>query len=142
MSITLDAKDHLIIEQLRKNARFSVREIAKKTNLRPSTVHQRIQKLVEKNIIEQFTIKLNSKAIGEQFVVFMWITTETDLPNSFFANKHIKEAFGVTGEYDLVLKLKFRDIEEFNDYVIHLRKNKNIKKTLTTVVTVSIKEGV
>ena len=72
----------------------------------------------------------------------MWITTEIDLPQSFFANKHIKEAFGVTGEYDLVLKMKFKDIEDFNDYVISLRKNKSIKKTLTSVVTVALKEEV
>ena len=70
----------------------------------------------------------------------MYLTTSEDLAAAFFKNSHIKEAFGITGEYDLLLKLKFKDISQFNDYIIALRKNKAINKTITNVVTVNIKE--
>ena len=118
----LDGKDHKIIEILRENARLSIRDIAKKTSIRPSTVHQRIQKLVKEGVIEKFTLKLNNKAFGEGFIAFLLITTKKNLPAVFFENKYIKEVFGVTGEYDLILKLKFKDVEEFNNYIINLRK--------------------
>ncbi len=137
----LDGKDHKIIALLRENSRFSIRQIAKKSNIRPSTVHQRIQKLVKENVIEKFTLKLNNKAFGEGFIAFLLMTTKKDLPNLFFTNKHIKEVFGVTGEYDLIVKLKFKDVEEFNDYIIKLRKSA-IEKTLTMVVTTTIKEEI
>lgn len=136
----LDLKDSRILEILKKNSRLSIRDIAKKTAIRPSTVHQRISKLVKGGVIEGFTLKLNNAAVGENFIVLMYLTTKEDLPASFFHDGHIKEAFGVTGEYDLLLKLKFRDIVEFNDFVIKLRKNKNITKTITHVVTVNLKE--
>lgn len=136
----LDNKDFKIISILKENSRLSIRDIAKKTQLRPSTVHLRIQKLTKTNIIEKFTLKLNNKAINEDFIVFMYLTTNQDLPQSFFNNKNIKEAFGITGEYDLLLKLKFKDISEFNNYIISLRKNKAITKTITNVATVNIKE--
>ena len=136
----LDLKDHKIISLLKENSRLSIRDITKKTQIRPSTVHQRIQKLISNNIIEKFTLKLNNKAVGEDFIVFMYITTSQDLLDSFFKNQHVKEAFGVTGEYDLLLKLKFKDISQFNDYIIASRKNKAITKTITNVVTVNIKE--
>jgi DNA-binding Lrp family transcriptional regulator len=136
----LDAKDHKIIEILRKNSRETVRDISKKTGIRPSTVHQRITKMIQGGIIERFTLKLNNKAVGENFIVFMYLTTSRDLPSPFFNSRHIKDAFGVTGEYDLFLKLKFKDIEDFNKYVINLRKNRGIKKTLTTVATITLKE--
>jgi len=138
--IKLDTKDNKIIKLLKENSRLSIRDIAKKTQIRPSTVHQRIQKLISNNIIEKFTLKLNNKAVGEDFIVFMYLTTSQDLHDTFFKNKHIKESFGITGEYDLLLKLKFKDIAEFNDYIIALRKNKAITKTITNVVTVNIKE--
>ena len=72
----------------------------------------------------------------------MFITTSKDLEPTFFNNKHIKEVFGVTGEYDLVLKLKFKDIEEFNKFIIDLRKNTSIKKTQTMIATINIKEEI
>ena len=136
----IDKKDLKIIEVLKKNSRLSIRDIAKKTSIRPSTVHQRIGKLVEKGVIEKFTIKLNNTAVEEDFIVFMYLTTKEDLPASFFHDKHVKEVFGVTGEYDLLLKLKFKDIIEFNNFVIKMRKNKNIAKTITNVATVNLKE--
>ncbi|MBW2996385.1 Lrp/AsnC family transcriptional regulator [Candidatus Woesearchaeota archaeon] len=138
--VNLDSKDLKIINILKQNSRLPIRDIAKKTQLRPSTVHLRIQKLVKNNIIEKFTLKLNNKAVEEDFIVFMFVSTSEDLPASFFNNQHIKESFGITGEYDLLLKLKFKDISQFNDYIISLRKNKSITKTITNVVTVNIKE--
>ena len=136
----LDNKDHKILNVLKQNSRLSIRDIAKKTQIRPSTVHQRIQRLIKNKVIERFTLKLNNKLIGEDFIVFMYVSTSEDLPDSFFKNSHVKEAFGITGEYDLLLKLKFKDIVQFNDYIIGLRKNKAITKTITNVVTVNIKE--
>ncbi len=139
-STELDTADHKIISALREDSRASIRDIAKQTKLRPSTIHLRIQKLIKNKIIERFTLQLNDKAIGENFIVFMFINTSKDLSKAFFADPRLKEAFGVTGEYDLLLKYKFKDISEFNDYVINLRKNSDIIKTLTTVVTIKLKE--
>ena len=138
----LDKKDLAIIELLKTDARLSIRDIAKKTGIRPSTVHQRITNLKKAGIIEKFTIKLNNSAIGEDFIVFMMIKTKPNvlLDSKVINNKHVKEVFGTTGEYDLLLKLKFKDIVEFNDFVISLRKNKSITKTITSVATVNIKE--
>lgn len=136
----LNEKDTKIIEILKGNARLPIRDIAKKTGLRPSTVHDRIRKLTKEKVIEKFTVKLNNKKVGEDFIVFMSVSTEKDLPPAFFADSHIKEVFGVTGEYDLLLKLKFKDVQEFNDYIISLRKNKDIRKTITMIATINLKE--
>src|SRR3989338_6638421 len=100
--MTIDDTDHKIIEVLRQNARSSILDIANK--LKHSTVHVRIQKLTQAGIIEKFTIKLNNKAMGENFIVFVFIETEKMIENSAFNHKNIKEVFGVTGEYDLVMK--------------------------------------
>jgi len=142
MGGNLDKKDMSIIESLKKDSRQSIRNIAKSTKIRPSTVHKRLHDLKKRGIIEKFTIKLDNSAVGEDFIVFMYISTNEDLPKSFFSDKRIKEAFGITGEYDLMLKLKFSCINEFNDYIISLRKNKTIVKTHTTVVTINIKEEI
>ena len=140
-----DKKDSLIIEVLKGNSRIPIRDIAKKTGIRPSTVHERIKKLINEGVIEKFTLKLNNKAVEENFIVFMLIkggTTEY-VSQEIIKNSHIKEIFGVTGEYDLLVKLKFKDVEEFNEFLIKFRKGqKGIRQTYTMVTTASIKEEV
>ena len=140
-----DNKDIKIIEILKEDSRLPIREISKKTKIRPSTVHQRIKKLIENNVIEKFTVKLNNKLAGENFIVFMLVeggTTEY-IDNKFLNDRHVKEVFGVTGEYDLLIKLKFRNVEDFNEFVIDFRKNrKEIQSTLTMVATTNLKEEI
>ena len=136
----LDEKDHKIIAVLRENSRISIRDLAKKINLRPSTVHQRIKILKKENVIEKFTLKLNNKAIGENFIAFVLVNTKKDLDERILTNNHVKEVFGITGQYDIIMKLKFKDVEEFNDFIINFRKELSIKETLTMVVTANIKE--
>jgi len=138
----LDKKDIKIINALKQNSRESIRDIAKKTGLRPSTVHQRIQKLVKNEVIEKFTLKLDNKAVEENFIVFVLIKTEKDIENRVFNNKHIKEVFGVTGEYDIILKLKFKDVEEFNNFIIKFRKDQGLRETMSMVATTTVKEDV
>ena len=140
--MALDNKDRLIVAELKENSRQSIRDIARKTKLRPSTVHQRISRLIDEKVIEKFTVKLDNKAADENFIVFMLITTEHDLGQAFFQNPHVKEVFGITGEYDILVKLKFKDIDEFNTYVIQMRKNQAIKKTISMVATINLKEEV
>lgn len=141
----IDNKDQRIIDVLKQDSREPIREIAKKTKIRPSTVHQRIQKLLENGVIEKFTIKLNNKEIGENFIVFMLVkggTTEY-IDNKILHDKHVKEVFGITGEYDLMIKLKFENVEEFHEFVLNFRKNKTeIQSTMTMVVTTNLKEEI
>ncbi len=139
----LDNKDLKIIRILKNNAREPIKDIAKKTAIRPSTVHQRIQRLIKNKVIEKFTIKLNNKSIGENFIAFMLIkgTTSDYINNKFLNTKNVKEVFGVTGEYDVLVKLKFKDVDEFNDFIINFRKEmRGIQSTLTMVATANIKE--
>ena len=142
--VKLDDKDLKILALLKENARLSIRDIAKKTGIRPSTVHQRITNLRKGGVIEKFTLKLDNKAIGENFIVIMLIKTKpaTVLDTKIVNNVHVKEVFGVTGEYDLLIKLKFKDVEEFNDYIIKFRKEQQIETTLTMVATVNLKEEI
>ena len=140
-----DKKDQKIIEILKQDSRIPIREIAKQTKISPSTVHQRIQKLVEKNIIEKFTIKLNNKEAGENFIVFILVKggpTEY-IDTRILNNRHVKEVFGITGEYDLLIKLKFEDIGEFHEFILDFRKEKKeIQSTLTMIVTANLKEEI
>jgi DNA-binding Lrp family transcriptional regulator len=68
-------------------------------------------------------------------------TTSEYITSKFLNSKNVKEVFGVTGEYDVLVKLKFKDVEDFNNFIINFRKEmKGIQSTLTMVATANIKE--
>ena len=139
----LDKKSIAIIDVLKSNSRMSVRDIAKKTGLRPSTVHQRITKLKEEGVIEKFTIKVDNDAVEEGFIVYMLIKTKPNVTlEKVFSMPQVKEVFGVTGEYDIMVKMKFSDVNAFNDFILKFRKDQHIESTLTMVATASIKETI
>ncbi|MBN2458392.1 Lrp/AsnC family transcriptional regulator [Candidatus Woesearchaeota archaeon] len=140
MEYRIDDKDRKILEMLRKNSREPIRDIAAKTGIRPSTVHKRITGLLDKGVIESFTVKLKNSAVDEGLLVYMLVATDQHISDKVFLSRHIKEVSGITGEYDLILKMKFRDVEEFNSYIIKFRKENRLRKTLTMVSTIGIKE--
>lgn len=141
----IDKKDNKIIDVLKEDSRKPIRDIAKETTIRPSTVHDRIKKLTRENVIEKFTIKLDDKQVGQNFIVFMLIKggTKEYISRRIINNKHVKEIFGITGEYDLMLKLKFEDVEQFNKFLIKFRREQEgVKNTYTMISTVKVKEEI
>lgn len=140
----LDARDLKIINILKDNARASIRDISKRTGIRPSTVHQRIKKLRGDGVIEKFTVKMNDDLMGEGFTVFMLVsgTPERYLDRTMLASHEVKAVYGITGEYDLLVKMKFLDLAAFNAFLLEFRDkySKDLQKTLTMVQTVKLKD--
>jgi len=139
--VSLDTKDRQLIEALRVDARSTIRDLAKQTNMRPSTVHSRMKRLLERGVVEHYTVKLNHLLMGEGLAVFVLATTEGTIPAKVFNNPHVKEVFGITGEYDLLLKLRVANLEEFNRFILEFRDLPQVKKTHTMVGTIHLKEG-
>lgn len=141
---SLDKKDLKILKRLKNNSRASIRDISKATQIRPSTVHQRIKKMVDAGVIERFTVKLNDEMVDKGFAAFMLISgsTEQYLDDSFLKSEHVNGIYGITGEYDLLISMKFRDMNAFNEFLLKFREkySEHISKTLTMVQTVKLKE--
>ena len=60
----LDVIDRKILNALTKNARVSNAELARRVNLSPPSVAERIRRLEEAGVIEGYTAKVNPAALG------------------------------------------------------------------------------
>ncbi len=142
----VDKKDLLIIEALKKNARASVAQISKETGLAGTTVHNRIKKLRQNGIITGYTIKVDNKKLGKDIAAYALLTVDYNIIKQLKTSQHnvakelknlsqVEEASMVTGEADIILKLRARNIEELNHFItVKLRNTDGIEKTKTVVI--------
>ena len=142
----LDQKDYQIMEILKNNARLTNKEIAKKVKLPITTVHHRIKRLEENNIIKNFTVNFNYSQLGKTILAFILVTvnynviTGHKIDQAEIASK-IKQLEGteevsiVTGGTDIILKVRMSSVDELNKYITEkLRNIEGIDKTKTMLV--------
>ncbi len=141
----VDEKDLKILELLKNNSKLSSYQIAKKTLIPVTTVHNRIKKLEKNEIIKAYTIKINEKKLGKMITSYVFL--EFDI-NSMLSKKFtyddiareikkagiVEDLAYITGEKDIIIKIRTKDIEEANKYILeHLRKIPGILRTNTYV---------
>lgn len=141
----LDDKDFKILDVLKHNAKLSTQQIAKKTLIPVTTVHNRIKKLEKEGVIKGYTIVLDHKKIGKAVLAFILINVVYTLPTKKFQQEEIakqikkfeivEEVAIVAGGTDMIIKVRTKDIEELNDFVIRkLRNIEGVDKTQTMIV--------
>ena len=147
MFLMMDKKDNVILDELKKNSRETTTKLAKKLEMPRVTVHDRIERLVEKGIIKKFTIQTDYKKIDLPTKVFIFLSiTPDDVIHRDLANKIAKlpgvyEVHMITGEYDLLIKVRGKSIEDIGKIVIDkLRVLEGVGHTFTSACFETIKE--
>ncbi|MEM4637756.1 MAG: Lrp/AsnC family transcriptional regulator [Candidatus Woesearchaeota archaeon] len=142
----IDEKDYKIIEILKDHADFTTRQIAKKTLLPITTVHNRIKKLRSLGVIKKYTVELDNYVIGKNFMAYILISvdikllkekrkTQYDLINDLKKFYFIERADVVTGGTDIVAIMRVRDVEEFDKCLLtKLQLIEGIEKTQSLIV--------
>jgi len=148
MSIMIDKKDKIILTELKKNARNSTKNIAARVKIPRVTVHDRIQKMVERGIIKSFNVTIDYKKVGFSSEVFIFVSF---LPNLEVSQRQlakritklpgVSEVHIISGEYDLLLKVRGKSLEEIGKLVIDkLRQLQGVGRTLTCACFETVKE--
>ncbi len=68
--MTLDQSDLQILYYLKQNSRISLTELGKYIGLTPAAINYRLQKLIENNIIKNFTIEINHEKLTPNYQSF------------------------------------------------------------------------
>lgn len=146
----LDEKDELILEELRKDARMSTVDIARKTGLPRVTVHERIKKLREKGVIKRFTVMVNNSKIGRPTTAFVLVSydphqevTQRKLAEKLAKFDGVYEVHILAGDWDLLLKVRGDSVEGIGKLVVDkLREVGGIGRTVTLTCFSTVKEEI
>ncbi|MBP8213073.1 MAG: Lrp/AsnC ligand binding domain-containing protein [Saprospiraceae bacterium] len=137
--IGIDSLDTKILTILAKDAKLSYAEIGKMLYVSPGTVHVRVKKLTEANLIKAVRAELNYAALGFDITAFLGIYLEKS--NMYESVKselkkipEVIDAHYTTGNYSIFAKIICRDTEHLRDILAKkLQAIKGIQRTETFI---------
>ncbi|MBR9703412.1 Lrp/AsnC family transcriptional regulator [Candidatus Woesearchaeota archaeon] len=137
----VDEKDLLIIAELQRNAKATTGQIAKRTGIPVTTVHNRIKALEKNKVITTYIPLLDYAKLGLRLHALIFVTVEgkgadqEELAKQFLKMAGVKKASILTGGYDMLLDTRIEDVDALNNLLVHeLRKIPGVDKTQTMLV--------
>ncbi len=120
----MDQIDTKLIELLQENSRCTISELSKKLALSRPSIQERIAKLLEKRVIEEFTARISLPAVGRDMLLFIQLgslkqpaaVVEEMIEN----DPDILECHRVTGESDYIIKAAVTSVDGMRNLVDRL----------------------
>jgi Lrp/AsnC family transcriptional regulator, leucine-responsive regulatory protein len=145
MRRTLDASDYRLLELLQQDAQLPVSQLADRVNMSAPACYKRIQRLRDQRLIQKEIVVVAPSTMGWPISMLVLVTLEREKKESLqdFVNyiakiPQIIEAWYVTGDYDVVLRVVASSMEEFETMTresLYSRKDIRVFKTLVTMRT-------
>ena len=113
----IDSLDKKILSILSKNARIPFKDVAAECNVSRAAIHQRVQRLIDNDIITGSGFDVNPKALGYTTCTYVGITLERgsmyrSVVSQLELIPEVVECHFTTGPYTMMVKLYARDNEQ------------------------------
>ena len=141
----MDNTDAVILNELRNNGRISNAALAKKVNLSPSTVLERVRRLRENGVIKGFQSRFDLVKIGYGLTVLIElrtvknIGTDNSIGKELMRFPEIIEIHDVAGECDYLLKAVTENTETLGRLLVKIGRIQGIQSTRTTLIIGTLK---
>ena len=123
--MTLDATDKKLLVLLQTDSKKTTKELSLKLNLSVTAVYERIKKLEREGIIKNYVALVDKTKIDKGFVVFCHLkliqhTKEflTKFESEVIKLNEVLECHHVSGDYDYILKVLVKDMEEYREFLV------------------------
>ena len=121
----MDAIDKKLLQLLQADTKKTTKELSLKLNLSVTAVYERSKKLEREGSIDKYVVLLNRNKINKGFVVFchLKLLQHTKEFINQFEKEVVKldevlECFHVSGDYDYILKICVKDMEEYREFMV------------------------
>lgn len=119
--MTLDRVDRRLLRLLQSHGRLTNAELAKKVNVSPATCHRRTQRLLEDGYVLAVRALVAPERVERGALVVVGVVLDRSTRESFGAFEaairklpFILDCHLVAGDFDYFLKIRVRDIADFN----------------------------
>jgi Lrp/AsnC family transcriptional regulator, leucine-responsive regulatory protein len=121
----MDAIDKKLLGLLQNDTKKTTKELSMVLNLSVTAVYERIKKLEREGVISKYVAILDRNKVEKAFVVFCHIKLIQHTKDFVitFENEVVKlnevlECFHVSGDYDYILKVCVKDMEEYREFMV------------------------
>ena len=121
----LDSTDKKLINLLQNDSKQTTKQLSLQLNLSVTAVYERIKKLEKEHIIKKYVALINKNKIEKSFLVFCHIKLiqhskefVTTFEREILKLEEVSECFHVSGEYDYILKIYVKDMDEYRDFMV------------------------
>ena len=120
----MDRYDTLILQALQEDGRLRWSQLAKRINLSASACQRRVEALAAEGVIENFTVNLNERALGNRVKAFVEVSVDrssTGLAQEFrrkvLEHPQVQACHMVSGTIDFMLEVVAPDLESFGRFI-------------------------
>lgn len=145
----LDRIDRSILRLLQADGRRTNQELAQAANISAATCHRRVARLVRCGAIRGTRAEVDPAVVGLGTLVMVGVVLDRSTPESFaefegaaIKLKQVLDCMLVAGDFDYLLKIRVRDIADFN--ALHggrLLTLPGVRQTRTFFVMKEVKEN-
>jgi len=121
----MDAIDKKLLGLLQNDTKKTTKELSMVLNLSATAVYERIKKLEREGVISKYVAILDRNKVEKAFVVFCHVKLiqhtkdfVTTFENEVVKLNEVLECFHVSGDYDYILKVCVKDMEEYREFMI------------------------
>jgi DNA-binding Lrp family transcriptional regulator len=116
----MDEADRLILEELTKDAKTSLKMLSRRLQMPLSTVYQRIKKMEQEKLITNYTVNVDWKKLGLSVKAYVSVFVDTtrlkemrkpqkEILEDLRRLSFVYDAEMVTGDADLIMIIRARD---------------------------------
>lgn len=140
----LDDVDRKILKILQADGRTALSEIARRLDMGAATIHERANALEERGYIREYRALLDPELLGINEVGFIRVDAEagraSEVAERLAEEPDIQEIHEVTGEADLLLKVRVRDKAELTGLLKTIGEYDGVEGTATNVALRTVQE--
>lgn len=134
----MDAIDRQLLDLLRRSARLSYAELARKVGLSAPAIHERVGKLESSGVIRGYHADVDPDSIDLGVTALIRIVHDTsvdidDLVEGVRGLPEIESCYFLAGEESLLLKVRVGTIAELEHLVVQLGRTPGVANTRTTI---------
>jgi DNA-binding Lrp family transcriptional regulator len=134
----MDDLDHRLIAALRSNARASLADLAKQLGVSRGTVQNRLNRLVENDVILGFTVRLKSGEASDRIRAIMMIEVSgkstRKVVQALRGLPQIHTLHSTNGAFDLIAEIEVANLAEFDRVLSAVRSIEGVERSETSLL--------